>query len=149
MLFFLQDTVDIVGRFYGNEWKIILFWIHRFFSQRKILMIRIFDPILEKKRTQNLEAILSRDLATIALITLYRPFITLNESVSWIGKSEGVDEVRKWWLCGSCSWVLQPTQPFKEQTVSSEPIINQTKTGNSRCSFSPKVNCEVFLCLNV
>ena len=38
-------------------------------------------------------------------------------------------------------WVLQPpTQPFKEQTVSSEPLINQTKTGNTRCSFSPKVN---------
>ena len=55
-----------------------------------------------KKRTQNLEAILSRDLATTAVITLYRPFMTLNESVSWIGKSEGVDEVRKWWLCGSC-----------------------------------------------
>ena len=46
-------------------------------------------------------------------------------------------------------WVLQPTQPFKEQTVSSEPLINQTKTGNTRCSFSPKVNCEVFLGLNV
>ena len=47
-------------------------------------------------------------------------------------------------------WVLQPpTQPFKEQTVSSEPLINQTKTGNTRCSFSPKVNCEVFLSLNV
>ena len=48
-------------------------------------------------------------------------------------------------------WVLQPTQPFnyKEQTVSSEPIINQTETGNTRCSFSPKVNCEVLLCLNV
>ena len=42
-------------------------------------------------------------------------------------------------------WVLQPTQPFKEQTVSSEPLINQTKTGNTRYSFSPKVNCEVFL----
>ena len=55
-----------------------------------------------KKRTQNLEAMLSRDLATIAVITLYRPFMTLNESVSWIGKSEGVVEVRKWWLCGSC-----------------------------------------------
>ena len=25
-------TVDIVGRFYGNESKTILFWIHRFFS---------------------------------------------------------------------------------------------------------------------
>ena len=46
-------------------------------------------------------------------------------------------------------WVLQPTQSFKEQTVSSEPIINQTKTGNTRCSFSPKVDCEVFLCLIV
>ena len=64
-----------------NE-KLILFWTHRFFSQRKILMIRIFDPILEKKRTQNLEVILSRDLATIAVITGYRPFMTLNESVS-------------------------------------------------------------------
>ena len=64
-----------------NE-KLIFFWIHRFFSQRKILMIRIFDPILVKKRTQNLEVILSRDLATIAVITLYRPFMTLNESVS-------------------------------------------------------------------
>ena len=30
MLFFLRNTVDIVGRFYGNELKIILFWIHRF-----------------------------------------------------------------------------------------------------------------------
>ena len=64
-----------------NE-KLILFWTHRFFSQRKILMIRISDPILENKRIQNLEAILSRDLATIAVITLYRPFMTLNESVS-------------------------------------------------------------------
>ena len=45
-------------------------------------MIWISDPILEKKRTQNLEAILCRDLATIAVITLYRPFMTLNESVS-------------------------------------------------------------------
>ena len=25
VLFFLRDTVDIVDRFYGNEWKIILF----------------------------------------------------------------------------------------------------------------------------
>ena len=25
VLFFLRDTVDVVGRFYGNEWKIILF----------------------------------------------------------------------------------------------------------------------------
>ena len=24
-LFFLQDAIDIVGHFYGNEWKIILF----------------------------------------------------------------------------------------------------------------------------
>ena len=47
------------------------------------------------------------------------------------------------------AWVLQPTQPLKEQTVSSEPLINQTETGKTRCSFSPKVNCEVFLCLNV
>ena len=46
-------------------------------------------------------------------------------------------------------WVLQPTQPLKEQTVSSEPLINETKTSKTRCSFSPKVNCEVFLCLNV
>ena len=46
VLFFLRDTVDIVGRFYGNEWKITPFWIHRFFSQRKILMIWIFDLIL-------------------------------------------------------------------------------------------------------
>ena len=45
VLFFLRDTVDIVDRFYGNEWKIIPFWIHRFFSQRKLLMIRIFDLI--------------------------------------------------------------------------------------------------------
>ena len=43
-------------------------------------------------------------------------------------------------------WVLQPTQPLKEQTVSSEPNKNWLIT---RCSFSPKVNCEVFLCLNV
>ena len=45
-------------------------------------MIRISDPILENKRIKNLEAILSRDLATMAVITLYRPFLTLNESVS-------------------------------------------------------------------
>ena len=31
----------------GPEWKIIPLWIHRFFSQRKILMIRIFDLILD------------------------------------------------------------------------------------------------------
>ena len=131
-----------------NE-KLVLFWTHRFFSQRKILMIWIFDPILVKKRTQNLEVILSRDLATIAMITVYRPFMTLNESVSWIGKSEGVNRFENDDYVAAVVWVLQPTQPFKEQTVSSEPIINQTKTGNTRCSFSPKVNCEVFLCLNV
>ena len=45
-------------------------------------MIRISDPILENKRIKNLEAILSRDLATMAVIALYRPFLTLNESVS-------------------------------------------------------------------
>lgn len=27
-----QDNVDIVGHFYENEWKIILFWIHCFCS---------------------------------------------------------------------------------------------------------------------
>ena len=27
-----QANVDIVGHFYENEWKIILFWIHCFFS---------------------------------------------------------------------------------------------------------------------
>ena len=41
------------------------------------------------------------------------------------------------------AWVLQPTQPLKEQTVSCEPLINQTKTGKRRCSFSPKVNCAL------
>ena len=35
-------------------------------------------------------------------------------------------------------WVLQPTQPFKEQTVGSEPIINQTKTGKKKMQFFPK-----------
>ena len=42
---YLWATVDIVGCFYGNEWKIIPFWIHHFFSQWKILMIQIFDLI--------------------------------------------------------------------------------------------------------
>ena len=51
-----------------------------------------------------------------------------------------------WQLLYGC---CKPTQPLKEQTVSSEPLINQTETGKTRCSFSPKVNCEVFLCLNV
>ena len=40
---FLLDTVDIVGRFYGNESE-----VHRFFSQRKILMIRILILILSR-----------------------------------------------------------------------------------------------------
>ena len=92
-------------------------------------MIWISDPILEKKRTQNLEAILCRDLATF-----------LNRESM---KFENNDYV------AAVVWVLQPTQPLKEQPVSCEPLINQTKTGNTRCSFSPKVDCEVFLCLNV
>ena len=33
--------------FYQNGWKTILFWIHRFFSWRKILMMWIFDLILD------------------------------------------------------------------------------------------------------
>ena len=49
MLFFLKDTVDIVGSFYGKEWKTILFGYIVFFSQRKILII----CILVKKRTQS------------------------------------------------------------------------------------------------
>ena len=47
VLFSLGDTVDIVGRFYGNEWKIIFFCIHRSFSWRKLIMIRIFYLILD------------------------------------------------------------------------------------------------------
>ena len=35
MLFFPQNTGDIVGRFYGNELKIFLFWIHRFLFSTK------------------------------------------------------------------------------------------------------------------
>ena len=35
-------------------------------------------------------------------------------------------------------WVLQLTQFFKEQTLSSEPLITQTKTGKTKCSFSQK-----------
>ena len=47
-------------------------------------------------------------------------------------------------------WVLQPTQPLKEQTVSCEPCsLTKQKLVKKRCSFSPKVNGEVFLCLNV
>ena len=55
VLFFLRDTVDIVGRFYGNEWKVIPFWIHRFFSQWKVLMIRIFDLILDFSKETHLK----------------------------------------------------------------------------------------------
>ena len=32
---------------YKNLWKLILFWVYRFFSFGKILMIRIFDLILD------------------------------------------------------------------------------------------------------
>ena len=41
--------------FNENELKMVGFWIHRFFSQRKILMSRIFylSLILVKKRTVN------------------------------------------------------------------------------------------------
>ena len=35
-------------------------------------------------------------------------------------------------------WVLQPTQPFKEQTVSCEPLINQTKTGKKKDAVFPQ-----------
>ena len=55
VLFFLRDTVDIVGRFYGNEWKVIPFWIHRFFSQWKILMIGIFYLILDFSKETHLK----------------------------------------------------------------------------------------------
>ena len=55
VLFFLRDTVDIVGRFYGNEWKVIPFWIHRFFSQWKVLMIRIFYLILNLSKETHLK----------------------------------------------------------------------------------------------
>ena len=45
MLFFLQDTVDIVGRFYGNERKIFIFLDTLFLFLTKNPYHRIFDPI--------------------------------------------------------------------------------------------------------
>ena len=55
VLFFLRDTVDIVSRFYGNDWKVIPFWIHHFFSQWKIIMIRIFYLILNLSKETHLK----------------------------------------------------------------------------------------------
>ena len=55
--------------FYQNGWKTILFWIHRFFSWRKILMMWIFylildfsketDPTILHKRHHNFSYLLS------------------------------------------------------------------------------------------
>ena len=45
MLFFLQGTVDIVGRFYGNERKIFLFLDTSLHFLTKNPYRRIFDPI--------------------------------------------------------------------------------------------------------
>ena len=44
MIFFLQDTVDIVGLFYGNELKIFLFLNTLFLFSTKNPYHRIFDP---------------------------------------------------------------------------------------------------------
>ena len=69
MLFFLRDTVDIVGPLFGNEWIIILFWIERFFSQRKILTIQIFDRILDFSKETHPRSIsfVGRVLITVAV----------------------------------------------------------------------------------
>ena len=50
----IQSILTVVC-FNKNELRMVGFWIHRFFSQRKILMNRIFylSLILVKKRTVN------------------------------------------------------------------------------------------------